>query len=522
MERLRTWWLNLTPERKRVAVVAIVTSASAFILAMAFWGKQENFVTLYNRLSPEDLAAASVELSRLGIEHQVFDNEGAIKVPKEKVAQARMALAQSGLPRSGAFTVAGFELLDKTSFATSDFVQRTNYLRALQGELSRSIMTLEPIASARVHLNLPEPTVFEEQREEPSASVVVSLKPGRNLSSEQTRAIAFLVSQAIEGLKPEKVVIVDTKGYMLWGGNFANDGFGKTNEYLGIRWEIERSLEQRLQSLLDRTLGLRKASVQVSVELDTNRRESESEIYMPTDNTNQGIPVTHEEIQETYQAQGAPTVAPAGTASNLQLVPPMPVTLLGGNYNKTQRKMEYRVSRRIERVEQLPGSVKRVSVAVLIKGNLSINEQTSLRQAVIAALGLDTTRGDTVAVVPIRVERTAATNLGRRQLSQAPKFSWYWLAAVPILLLLVASLLVAWRRRRQKLAAAPSLPSQIQEPTNEEAEKREQETQPEPVSDSVVSLERLKELAHNSPERMADLIRSWLAEDASKEGRRRW
>ncbi len=513
MERLTVWWSNLTPERKRVVVVAAGIAAAVIVLSLILLGRQESFVTLYSKLSPEDLAAASVELSKVGLQHQVVESEGAIKVPADKVAQARMVLAQAGLPRSGAFTVAGFELLDKASFATSDFVQRTNYLRALQGELARSIMTLDPIASARVHLNLPEQTVFEERREEPSASVVLALKPGRALSPEQTRAIAFLVSQAIEGLKPEKVVIVDTKGTLLWTGDLPSNGFGRASEYLGMRWEIERAIEQRLQSLLDRTIGPGRASVQVSVELDTNKRESESEIYMPADNSNQGIPVTHEETQETYQAQGAPAVGVAGTASNLQLIPPTPVTLLGGNYTKTERKMEYRVSRRIERIEQLPGSVKRVSVAVLVKGDLTAAEQASLRQAVIAAVGLDMSRGDTVAVVPVRAEKTTVPQLERRRAQKAPKFSWYWLAAVPVLLLVAASLLVAWRRKRRMAPAAPSFPTEVPEVSEEE----EKAPPPPPVPETAQSMERLREVARTSPERLADLLRGWLLEDKMRE-----
>ncbi len=501
-------------------VVAGGISIVVLFLTVILVGRQESFVTLYNRLSQEDLTAASVELSRLNIQHQVIESEGAIKVPSEKVAQARMALAQAGLPRSGAFSIAGFELLDKTSFATSDFVQRANYLRALQGELARSIMTLDPIANARVHLNLPEQTIFEEHREEPSASVVLSLKPGRTLSPEQTKAIAFLVSQAIEGLKPEKVVIVGTKGDLLWTGDLPSNHFGRASEFLGMRWEIERAIEQRLQNLLDRTLGHGRSSVQVSVELDTNKRESESEIYMPAGNSSQGVLVSHEEKQETYQAQGAPVAAPAGTASNLQLVPPMPVTLLGGNYTKTERKMEYRVSRRIERIEQLPGSVKRVSVAVLVKGELSPSEQTALRQAVMAAVGLDTSRGDTVAVVPVRFERTTVPQpLERRRASKAPKFSWYWLAAVPVLLLIAASLLVAWRRRRRGAPVAPSLPTEVPE-APEISEQTVSRPTPS-VPEEVRSLERLREFVRSSPDRFADLIRSWLIEDGAREEGRR-
>ncbi|MFN4178825.1 MAG: flagellar M-ring protein FliF C-terminal domain-containing protein, partial [Armatimonadota bacterium] len=247
------------------------------------------------------------------------------------------------------------------------------------------------------------------------------------------------------------------------------------------------------------------------------KRESESEIYLPADNSNQGIPITHEETQETYQAQGAPPVGVAGTASNLQLVPPTPVTLLGGNYTKTERKMEYRVSRRIERVEQLPGSVKRVSVAVLVKGDMTAAEQASLRQAVIAAAGLDMSRGDTVAVVPVRAEKTTVPQLERRRASQAPKFPWYWLAAVPVLLLIAASLLVAWRRKRRMAPAAPSFPSEVSEVPTEE----EKEPAPPPVPEPAHSIERLREVAKTSPDRLADLIRSWLLEDRMKEEGRR-
>jgi flagellar M-ring protein FliF len=182
--------------------------------------------------------------------------------------------------------------------------------------------------------------------------------------------------------------------------------------------------------------------------------------------------------------------------------------------------MEYRVSRRIERVEQLPGTVKRVSVAVLVKGELSPSEQTALRQAVMAAVGLDTSRGDTVAVVPVRFERTTVPQpLERRGAPKAPRFSWYWLAAVPVLLLIAASLLVAWRRRRRGAPVAPSLPTEVPEAP----EIPEQPVSPPtpPVPEEVRSLERLREFVRSSPDRVADLIRSWLTEDGAREEGRR-
>jgi flagellar M-ring protein FliF len=504
MERLRLWWQSLSPERKRIAVAMGGAGVIGLVLAISLLGRQEAWVTLYTHLSPDDLTAASVELSRVGVPFRTRSEEGALLVPSEKVAVARMALAQAGLPKTGAFQVKGFELLDQASLTTSDFLQRTNYWRALQGELARSITTLDPIANARVHLNLPQPTVFEERRKEPSASVVVALKPGRSLSKEQAQAIVFLVSKAVEGLKPENIVVVDTQGNLVWSKGTSENELTGAGEFLSLRWQAEQQMQHRLQELLDRTLGAGKASVQVSVELATDARKTESELYLPAEGGNQGIPATHSETQETYQSQGAPvTAGAAGAATNLQLTPPLPVTLLGGNYTKSERKTEYRVSRRVERIEQLPGAIRRVSVAVLVRGELTPAEQAALRQAIGAAVGLDAARGDTVVVVPVRMERPVSTpRLGRGRPQPTPKIFWGWLAAIPVGLLLSVSLFVAWRRRRR--GVPPTLPS---EPTPPEA-------LPRPEVPETSPLEQLRQVARESPQRIAEVVRSWLAEDA--------
>ncbi|MFA0759921.1 MAG: hypothetical protein HZLCBSQH_000006 [Candidatus Fervidibacterota bacterium] len=477
------------------------------VLAISLLGRQEAWVTLYSHLSPDDLTAASVELSRVGVPYQTRSEDGALLVPSEKVAVARMTLAQAGLPKTGAFAVKGFELLDQASLATSDFLQRTNYWRALQGELARSIATLEPIANARVHLNLPQPTVFEERQKEPSASVVVALKPGRSLSKEQAQAIVFLVSRAVEGLKPENVVVLDTQGNLVWAEGAPNHGLTRAGEFLSLRWQAERQMEHRLQELLDRTLGVGKASVQVSVELATDARKTESELYLPTEGGTQGIPLTQSETQESYQSQGAPvTAGAAGAATNLQLTPPLPVTLLGGSYTKSERKTEYRVSKRIERVETFPGTIRRVSVAVLVRGELTPAEQAALRQAVSAAIGLDAARGDTVAVVPVRAERPAGIpRLGRGRPRKAPTLPWGWLIAAALGLFIPLSLFVAWRRRRQ--GAPPALPLSEPSPSAEMPVPPEASPKPPP-------LEQLRQIARESPNRVAEVLRSWLAEDA--------
>lgn len=509
MERLRLWWQNLPLERKRVAVAVGIASVCGLILSMSLLGRKEAWTTLYTHLTPEDLTAASVELARAGVTYQTRTEEGTLMVPNEQVALARMVLAQAGLPKTGAFQVKGFELLDQTSLTASDFLQRTNYLRALQGELARSIATLEPIANARVHLNVPQPTVFEERRQEPTASVVVDLKPGRSLSKEQAQAIVFLVSRAIEGLKPENVVLVDTSGDVIWADGSSPEALEGAGDYLRLRWQAERAMEQRLQSLLDRTLGAGRASVQVSVELAMDRRHTESELYLPAEGGTQGVPATHSEVQETYQSQGAPIAAgAAGAATNLQMTPPLPVTLLGGSYSKTERKTEYRVSRRVERVEQPPGAVRRVSVAVLVRGTLTPAEQTALQRAVGAAVGLDPARGDAVVVVPVRTERPAGVpRLGRGRTPTAP-FPWIWLAAVALGLLVPVTLFVAWRRRRRGAPLAPPL----SEPTPEVAP---QPAIPPPPSPSP--LEQLRQVARESPNRLAEVLRSWLAEDAASQ-----
>lgn len=495
MERLRGLWEGL-PSWGKGGVLAGGGIGLGLLVWLLFWANaRAHWTTLYSRLSPEDLERATLELGRAGIPYETQEAEGVLRVPMEKAAQARMALAQAGLPQSRGFHLPGFELLDRTPFGASDFLQRTNFLRALQGELARSIATLEPIASARVHLNLPQPTVFEERQPEPTASVVVALKPGAFLTPSQAKAIVFLVSRSIEGLRPENVVVVDTGGSILWAGGGGGQGLGEAGEHWQLRWETERRIEQRLQGLLDSTLGPGKGWVRVSVELDPEKKQSESEIYLPTSGGKTGLPVQESELTETYTAQGTPGAGGvAGTSSNLQLLPTSLPGLLGGTYTKRERKTEYQVSRRVERLEHWPGSIKRLSISLLVSQEVPSLQQQALQEAVAAAAGMDRSRGDTIVVTPIQVAKAAEEAPSPSAPPPSPLKRLGWLA-LPVVALLALGALLGRRRR-----VAPPPP----------------EAGPPPSA--FPSWERLHEIAQQEPQRLAALLRLWLREPAEGGG----
>lgn len=506
MEWLRDWWRRLSVSQRRALLIAGGSGFIAFFVLSYLVTRREGQVVLYRHLTPEDLAASSAELSRAGIPHETREERGILLVPEGMVAHARMVLAEAGLPRTGTFPVPGFELFDRTSLMTSDFLQRTQYLRALQGELARSIMTLTPISHVRVHLTVPEPTIFEEQRQPATASVIIALKPGRLLSPSQVKAIVFLVARSVEGLRPENIVIVDTKGQLLWSGEEGDFlGLETAGAYLRLRWQVERALKQRLQRLLDETLGVGKAVAQVSVELETEKRESQSESFLPQNGQGQGVAVRERIVTESYQAKGqSPAQGVAGTTSNLQLLPPpSPPLLLGGNYTKQIQEREYRLSRKVERMEKVPGAIKRLSVSVLVKKDLSEKERGALEKAIASAVGIDPRRGDTVTLVAFRpreVVKPKKRPLVKGDAPAVPFWSWF---AVPLLSgLLLLSLLVAWRRRR---AASPP-PPQPELPRPEVAPKRGE------------LIESVRKIAREEPEKVAELVRAWLTQDGGGEG----
>src|SRR5574337_323069 len=265
MEKFLEYFKKLGSGRTTVLLggaALVVAAAVAFLI----FNRSPEYHVLYSQLSPEDSGAVIEKLKEKRIPYSV--DGAAISVPAEKVYETRMELAGAGLPQGGGV---GFEIFDKAGFGVTDFVQKINYKRALQGELARTISQIKEIESARVHLALPEKGVFLEEQKKARASIIVKLKPGKTLSQGQVSSIVHLVANSSDNLRPEDVTVVDTSGRM-WTKESDDDASLKlTASQLEYKRGLEKDIESRVQSMLEKAVGAGKVVARVSAEVDTKQ-----------------------------------------------------------------------------------------------------------------------------------------------------------------------------------------------------------------------------------------------------------
>ncbi|MDR5675685.1 MAG: flagellar basal-body MS-ring/collar protein FliF [Armatimonadota bacterium] len=502
-------WSGWSPARKRV--VALVAAGAAVALAAWSWLARPQFVPLYSRLDVQEAARVVEALQQMGVPYRLTGAGTTVEVPRERVYAARLQLAAQGLPRSGGV---GFELFDRSSFGASELVQRVNLQRAVAGELVRSIETLDAVESARVHLAIPEDRLFRDEASSPSASVVVALRPGAGLSAGQVRAIRHLVASSVEGLSPERVTVVDTRGRLLSAGQ--EDPSGVNTVQLGEREQVEAALQQRVQSMLDEVLGPGKALARVSAEVDFSRRQVEQESFLP----DQRAPTSEVTVEESYAGRGG--LPPGGPATvSVPSYAQAPATASGSEYRRRESRTTYQVTRRVERAVST-GGIRRLSVAVLVDRRVPQAAVQALEAAVAAGLGLDRRRGDVLVVQAVDFPAASESPAPR---AEAPTANGrrgvpLWLVAAAGgtgLLTLLAVVLVLLRRRRaapvkvetlQPVPVAPAAP-----PAEEDEEERILRAlrEREEGQQAVVRRE-LQRMAQERPADIAAVIKSWIQE----------
>ena len=403
-------------------------------LALAFSSAKSNqdYRVLFTNVNDGDGAAIVASLQQMNVPYQFTEGGAAIMVPQAMVYETRLKLAGQGLPKAGKV---GFELLENQKFGTSQFVERVNYLRGLEGELARSVSSMGQVKSARVHLAVPKPSAFVREQERPTASVILTLHPGRVLDPAQIAAVSRLVSSAVPGMKAQDVAIMDTEGGVL--GSNANRLAGLDASQLKYTAEIEGALASRLSSILEPLAGKDGFRAQVTVDVDFDERERTSETY------GKNSPPNPQSIrsQQSIDAGGNKTGA-GGIPGSLTNQPPQPPeapivnqvqTQADGkarnlrapgsvetgvavsddsNYRKEQT-VNYEVDRAIEKLKSSKGKLLRVSAAVVLDNKYDKGAQPSdgrklaytsdeiqkINSVVKDAIGYVQTRGDTVSVV---------------------------------------------------------------------------------------------------------------------------
>jgi len=422
METVSMWFGRLTVVQKVVAGVL-----GALLLALATFlgtvGKGADMAVLYSRLSPTDSFEITQKLDRMGISYDTDAKGTVIRVPKKQVYTLRMELADEGLPRHHG---AGFDIFNHPSLTTTDFVQHVQYLQALQSELDRTIEEMSPIALARVSIVLPRRSVFLRHQAGAHASVLVRLKPGRSLSRAQVKGIVHLVANAVEGLKPDHVTVVDNTGNIL---NDKRQGLvpGElTKAQLAYQTMVEHRLRNRVQSMLDQVLGEGQSVVRVNASLDFRRVEETRELYDP-----KGRALSErEKLREKSSGSRIVPVGVPGVLSNIPgsngKVASPPLGPKDGTQTKYSKKKDiehYHVSHTMSHIVLPTGTVSRVSVSVLVNGKTRVvegkkgetriyeprtaEELASFTRIVQNAIGYDQARGDTVVVDSVPFVATA-------------------------------------------------------------------------------------------------------------------
>lgn len=381
---------GLTP-RKRLGIGVGIVVILMITGGVAYWSFSTTYGVLFADLQMRDSASIVSELDKLKIPYRLADGAKRILVPKSDVYTTRLKLMGKGIPITGGV---GFEIFDKSDFGMTEFAQRINYQRALQGELARTIMSIQDIRYARVQLVLPETSLFKENKTKPKASVGLIVADGVSLTNEEILGIQRLVAAAVPELSPAHVTIVDQRGVTLSRERIAQDGELDVSDKLDLKKAIEKYLEDKVASVMDRAFGAGKAIVSVDATIDMDKVNTTVESMIPLSHTKNGTAVGGL-VRRSTVINRSGTMLLASTAKKGQVV-----SGAGRPRNSTSEE-EYKFGRKIQQVATGPGNIRRLSVGVLVSRHLSDKQIDEMRHLVSMAVGFDAKRGDAIAIYPI-------------------------------------------------------------------------------------------------------------------------
>lgn len=554
----------------KVALIGLGAALIALIVALLLWSRGPSYQVLFSNLDDRDGGAIVSALSQMNVPYQFNSNGTAILVPQDRVHDVRMQMASQGLPRSGN---AGFELLDQSRFGASQFTEQVTYQRALEGELANSIKAVHAVKEARVHLAMPRETLFVRDRQSPTASVVLSLYPGRDLSEGQVSAISWLISSSVPNLHADKVSIIDQNGRLLTA---PTGEMGADNQQRNFVNDIEYRAVQRILTLLNPLVGAGNVRAQVTAEVDFSRREQTSEVYKPNQQPGQAAvrsQQTSSSLQRNpQQPQGVPGAlsnqAPNNATANLVNPPAAPnqpqapaapatdpanaaaqtanaanataagtdpslvslaeqARLLQNTGNaRNDSTVNYEVDRTISHVKGPLGQLSRLSVAVVVNYRNTDKEQQPLEQEeldkisdlVKQAVGYSADRGDSLSVVNGQFNEQGDID------TPFWKNPEYRELAMELIKYLVFAfiLFMAWRivinPIIQGLIQAKAVAdARVERQKEESAREQAAEQRAAEMSRYEENLNTARTMAHDDPRAVAMVLRSWLNKDEKNE-----
>src|SRR4051812_6873012 len=529
VRRVTDTFRSFTPGQKAVtlaAVIALLVGAYFF----ATWASKPSYSILFNNLSTKDASAIVDSLQKSGTSYELANDGQTILVPQDQVNTLRLSLSGEGLPGDAG---TGYALLDQQGITTSDFMQHTNYQRALEGELANTIKSIEGVEAATVHLVMPQKDVFADNQDQPTASVLVASKANQPLSSQQVQAIVHLVASSVEGLDPTQITVAGADGKILSTGGGEAIGTGGDNSAEAQTVAFQNRMNTSLQNMLDSVVGPGHAVVTTTAQLDFDQTQTTSKTY----NADPSLPALSESnSREAYNGSNSCAGGVLGP-DNISGPSCTSGSAGPGQYENSNQVRNNAINETQEVRKSAPGSIKKLNVAVLLDSTTAgtINP-AQVQQLVSAAAGVDSTRGDTIAVSAMPFD-TSAAQAAQQALTAsaaaektAKQMSLIKTAALAFVVL--ALLFLAWRASRSAKRRKSLTPGERKHLEDMQAALEQQRLAElnaaipsqmieagagiDDEANELARVERQREIEQmvkDQPEEMAVLLRGWLAAD---------
>ena len=509
---------NELSQGKKVAALSLVALALASLLVMSLWLKAPDYQLLYANLSQEDAGAIVEKLKNQKIPYEVSNGGRTIRVASDMIHETRLQLAGEGLPEG---SDVGLEMFEDTPLGMTDFIQKINFQRALQGELTRTIKTLDAVAQVRVHLVIPKDNLFRKQKPKGKASITLKLKSGKSLSEGQIQGIVHLVSASVGSIEASNVVIVDVNGNLLSGGKEPSEGAMMSTSNFKHKLRVQKELQAKIIKMLEDALGSGKVIAKISTDLDFEQVERTEEIFDPDSQ------VVRSENQISESSVGS--IPPGGIPGVQALVPSGEDSGSGAGQaaqrNKSNAVFNYEINKEVRRISKPVGEITKLSVAVMIDGTMAGDpaeyqprtpeEMAKYLQMVQSAVGFDAERGDVVQVENIQfdhsqLDKEKAEIESAEQIDLAMEVGKLVLGLIFLIMFFTRVIrpIITWMTttvevipQNEQLGVADN------NPVDEETRRlTEMETQADKIRKSV------NEFVGQDPKYTAGVIRKWMRE----------
>ncbi len=536
LNQLRTFWKGLKTSQ-RVAMVVLGIMGLVLTFVFVAWANTPTYAVAFNGLSESDAGQIVEKLAEEGISYQLR-GVGTILVPSDKVYEVRLKMARMGLPQGG---TVGFELFsNNTTWGMTEFTQRVNYQRALEGELERTISSMSAVEAVRVHIVIPERALLSGDQVPATASVTIKERAGQRLDAAQVRAITHLVASSVEGMQPENVVVVDVDGNLLAAGaSGADERTAQTDQRRAAEIAVAQQMQEKVQQLLDSVLGPNRSVVQADVRLDWTERETTRQAFDPT----AAVIRSSQVISESYKTSGGVIGGIPGSETNLP--PTTTETTTEGafsDYKRTENITNYEVTQTEISEVTPPGQIQRVSLSVLVDGVSDPTELKKLQSAIAAAVGIDETKGDILSVESLSFDRTYYEEQAA-ELEESRKMDLYIKIGQSVLAVFIFAFLLWYvQRMLSKLKVASTeawtpILRPVAEVALPQGAVQQPVSTPQPMAEQIEELPRslteivkdfdiptpspedeelqktITEIAQENPASLAEIIQMWLSED---------